>query len=719
MLMADACVCLRPLRRMRRALLFFIDEMVNGAVGKLQEVAALFGVDEEVFGVAEGDPMEVDGKITAFQFLLCGKDAAAGRVRIDDLDIVIEADLVAGLIAPREKDLGDPAQTADADLGADLFFELTDKGLGVGLAELHVAAGKGVAGIVRGLLQKDAAVLDADAGDAVTEDVVIGFEKYIGHGAPPETESKMCSDYSIQGGKSQDKARLKNVKEQMFDKSARIYYHGNRGHNSVGSHPARCRLRVPTDFGIRREKMKTHEIVLRGYEAECDGVLLLGTEDSFGTERLHVILQEDWEDLTVTAVFTNGSSTEVMMDADGMIAVPPEAVAESTGESFGRIVFKGVADGVQRISGDVLYMALPHGPITGENSLEPTPDQFSQFVDTVSAEADRAAAAAQRAEEAGSEADPALIRESVAAYLQENPVPAVALDATLTMPGEAAEAKAVGDAMERHDAADGAHPLLWEALAEQSAHLEEHRGQIEKLQEEKQPAGNYLTAETDPTVPAWAKSPTKPTYTCDEVGAAAAGFGYGEVTEYIVDENGTFEDKLNGILAGMQGFQCKQFSFYDTKGLISYKFLGRLWKYTSSYAVLEAVTYHNHKAMKRFYGGVWQPWEWENPPMQFGVEYRTTERHEGKPVYVCAVDLGVLPDSISKTVNLPVTPAKIVSLDGAFTDGTVTHRFPSVNYGDGYITGVLQIRAGKAVAVKTFTGMSQYTGYALVKYIKD
>ena len=34
-----------------------------------------------------------------------------------------------------------------------------------------------------------------------------------------------------------------------------------------------------------------------------------------------------------------------------------------------------------------------------------------------------------------------------------------------------------------------------------------------------QPVGNYLTAETDPTVPAWAKAASKPTYTADEVGA--------------------------------------------------------------------------------------------------------------------------------------------------------------------------------------------------------
>lgn len=34
-----------------------------------------------------------------------------------------------------------------------------------------------------------------------------------------------------------------------------------------------------------------------------------------------------------------------------------------------------------------------------------------------------------------------------------------------------------------------------------------------------QPKGNYLTQETDPTVPEWAKTPSKPSYTADEVGA--------------------------------------------------------------------------------------------------------------------------------------------------------------------------------------------------------
>jgi hypothetical protein len=38
--------------------------------------------------------------------------------------------------------------------------------------------------------------------------------------------------------------------------------------------------------------------------------------------------------------------------------------------------------------------------------------------------------------------------------------------------------------------------------------------------------------------------------------------------------------------------------------------------------------------------GVWLPWEWNNPPMVPGTEYRTTERFNAYPVYVKLVDCG-------------------------------------------------------------------------------
>lgn len=45
------------------------------------------------------------------------------------------------------------------------------------------------------------------------------------------------------------------------------------------------------------------------------------------------------------------------------------------------------------------------------------------------------------------------------------------------------------------------------------------------------------------------------------------------------------------------------------------------------------------------YGATWSEWEYVNPPMVIGVEYRTTERFLGKPVYVKVVNLGAGPSA--------------------------------------------------------------------------
>ena len=60
------------------------------------------------------------------------------------------------------------------------------------------------------------------------------------------------------------------------------------------------------------------------------------------------------------------------------------------------------------------------------------------------------------------------------------------------------------------------HPVEPGATAEQAAQIEANRQAIEEL---KQSGTGGITEETDPTVPAWAKQPSKPTYTAGEVGA--------------------------------------------------------------------------------------------------------------------------------------------------------------------------------------------------------
>lgn len=62
------------------------------------------------------------------------------------------------------------------------------------------------------------------------------------------------------------------------------------------------------------------------------------------------------------------------------------------------------------------------------------------------------------------------------------------------------------------------------------------------------------------------------------------------------------------------------------------------------------------------------PMEWLNPPMQPGVEYRTTERHQGKPVYVKLVDVGSLPNNSYVSVNITTK-----------SDGTVDETIRSIS----------------------------------------
>lgn len=45
------------------------------------------------------------------------------------------------------------------------------------------------------------------------------------------------------------------------------------------------------------------------------------------------------------------------------------------------------------------------------------------------------------------------------------------------------------------------------------------------------------------------------------------------------------------------------------------------------------------------------PWEWVNPPMQLGVEYRTTERHLGNPVYCKVLEVSPITDGGSITIG--------------------------------------------------------------------
>ena len=65
-----------------------------------------------------------------------------------------------------------------------------------------------------------------------------------------------------------------------------------------------------------------------------------------------------------------------------------------------------------------------------------------------------------------------------------------------------------------------------------------------------------------------------------------------------------------------------------------------------------------------------EEWEYINPPMVKGVQYRTTERYGGEPVYTILIDGGAIPYNSSKTVSYGVNTKSIVRFAANFESGT-------------------------------------------------
>lgn len=84
-------------------------------------------------------------------------------------------------------------------------------------------------------------------------------------------------------------------------------------------------------------------------------------------------------------------------------------------------------------------------------------------------------------------------------------------------------------------------------------------------------------------------------------------------------------------------------------------------------------------AQRSLLNNVWAEWEWINPPMYLGTEYRTTERYLGKPVYVKLVDCGMLPNSTKKRIAVSDdTTINIIQIIGTSDTNGI---WPTANWG--------------------------------------
>ena len=118
-----------------------------------------------------------------------------------------------------------------------------------------------------------------------------------------------------------------------------------------------------------------------------------------------------------------------------------------------------------------------------------------------------------------------------------------------------------------------------------------------------------------------------------------------------------------------------------------------------------------NKAHRICRNGVWGPLEWINPSMQIGVEYRTTERHNGKPVYKKAINTGALSAGTSKSVAHGVENIglRLSALYGINNDGDNLVGNPG-------ITGILV--GGSNITITTAAGFSTSNSWVVIAYTK-
>ena len=206
--------------------------------------------------------------------------------------------------------------------------------------------------------------------------------------------------------------------------------------------------------------MFVHEITLDGYAAQCaEQPIRLGTAGSYGVETLRVLRQGEWVDYDIIIAFRppKGETVQIRLGSDNVVSVPAEAIAVA---GTGELTFAGYTDGVRQISVSQIYRVAVSAGAEGIAPAEPTPDVVQQILSAATEAANEAEQAQKVAQSVRDDADAGKFNGPQGPKGDTGPVgpqgpqgpkgdtgPAVALDTTLTHEGEAADAKATGDAI--------------------------------------------------------------------------------------------------------------------------------------------------------------------------------------------------------------------------------------------------------------------------------
>ena len=135
----------------------------------------------------------------------------------------------------------------------------------------------------------------------------------------------------------------------------------------------------------------------------------------------------------------------------------------------------------------------------------------------------------------------------------------------------------------------------------------------------------------------------------EEIKAAPAGYGLGTIAKVVSNPNDIKATGFYSVVNADVMPTARWWSGYHIK----FRDEGYDYQYFYDLNKGYVVSRYNRGAEG------WSEWEWHNPPMVQGVEYRTTERFNGSPVYAKVVGIGYLTKGDNAiehniAINLPI-----------------------------------------------------------------
>jgi hypothetical protein len=197
-----------------------------------------------------------------------------------------------------------------------------------------------------------------------------------------------------------------------------------------------------------------------------------------------------------------------------------------------------------------------------------------------------------------------------------------------------------------------------------------------------------------------------------QIGAAPAGYGLGTGAWQIGDN----EDIDNIVGNGWYAFSQQNTSPnkpFATGELLT---LTKNLNYRTQIAVL---SYHPTSiVIRQMTGGVWQPWEYINPPIELGRDYRTTERWQGKAVYTKIVNCGKFPTEGAKNhTHFSTHTTQIIRVNAIGSSGfAVPYTATDAKV---YVSATIYEGTAQIVVYVEMGDLTDKDCYAQVWYTKD